>query len=134
MRSVPGSPDICFKSKKVAVFVDGEFWHGRNWEVARLRIKTRQDFWYAKIERNMVRDKRVNATLIRLGWEVLRFWDSEVLKNLNACADRVEETLRNKELSRLHRVYSYDTRFEESSMDYAAEDDTPLSDYGSLDI
>ncbi|MBQ9864289.1 MAG: DNA mismatch endonuclease Vsr [Bacteroidales bacterium] len=73
MRSVPGSPDICFKGRKVAVFVDGEFWHGRDWKDKRQRIQSNRDFWYAKIERNMVRDKRVDLRLKTLGWTVLRF-------------------------------------------------------------
>lgn len=112
VRSVPGSPDICFKSRKVAVFVDGEFWHGRDWAQNRHRIKTNQAFWYAKIERNIARDNRVNQRLDRMGWQVLRFWESEIRKHLSECADRVEEALREEQLRHLHRVYHYDTQYD----------------------
>lgn len=121
VRGVPGSPDICFKSKKVAVFVDGDFWHGNNWEVQKHRIKSNRDFWYAKIERNQARDQRVNQRLAIMGWEVLRFWETEVCKHLGHCADQVEEVLRGRQLQHLHRVYQYDTRYDD--LDFAAEDE-----------
>lgn len=112
VRGVPGSPDICFKSKKVAVFVDGDFWHGKNWEVQKQRIKSNRDFWYAKIERNQARDRRVNQRLATMGWRVLRFWETEVRKHLSCCADQVEEVLREEQLNHLHRVYHYDTQYD----------------------
>ena len=126
VRTVPGSPDICFKSRKVAVFVDGEFWHGRNWQQERQRIKSNRDFWYAKIERNMARDHRVNLRLRNMGWTVLRFWENEVRKHLSECADKVEEAIRERQLQHLHRVYEYDTKFE--SLDVAAEDEIEYSE------
>lgn len=112
VRGVPGSPDICFKSRKVAVFVDGEFWHGRNWIQSRQRIKSNQDFWYAKIERNMARDRRVDNKLKMMGWKVLRFWETDIRKHLMLCADRVEAVLRQEQLQHLHRVYQYDTQYD----------------------
>ena len=121
VRTVPGSPDICFKRRKVAVFVDGEFWHGRNWQHERQRIKSNRDFWYTKIERNMARDSRVNQRLHAMGWTVLRFWESEVRKHLSDCADRVEEALRQQQLQHLHRVYEYDTQYD--TLGVAAEEE-----------
>jgi len=121
VRTVPGSPDICFKSRKVAVFVDGEFWHGHNWQESRKRIKSNRDFWYAKIERNMTRDKNVDQRLHAMGWTVLRFWEDEVRKHLSQCADIVEDTLRQQQLHHLHHIYELDTRYD--SLDIAAEDD-----------
>lgn len=121
VRSVPGSPDICFKNRKVAVFVDGEFWHGHNWQVTRQRIKSNRDFWYAKIERNMARDKRVNQRLKDMGWTVLRFWENDVRKRLHYCADMVEEALRHVQLQHLHNVYQFDTRYDD--LNIAAEED-----------
>lgn len=128
VRGVVGTPDICFKRWKVAIFVDGEFWHGRNWGEAQHRIKSNRDFWYRKIERNMARDQRVNEELRNAGWTVLRFWDSEINASLEECADRIEAVLREERLSHLHRVYAYDTRYEalESASDFptlAAEDE-----------
>ncbi len=122
VRSVPGTPDICFKSRKVAVFVDGDFWHGRDWERARQRIKSNREFWYAKIERNMARDLRTDQRLQARGWRVLRFWASEVMKHLSECADRVEEVLREEHIQHLHRVYQYDTQYD-NMLDIAAEEE-----------
>ena len=122
VRSVPGTPDICFKSRKVAVFVDGDFWHGRDWERARQRIKSNREFWYAKIERNMARDLRTDQRLQVRGWRVLRFWASEVMKHLSECADRVEEVLREEQIHRLHRIYQYDTQYD-NMLDIAAEEE-----------
>lgn len=126
VRGVPGSPDICFKSKKVAVFVDGDFWHGNNWEVQKQRIKSNRDFWYAKIERNQARDQRVNQRLTAMGWKVLRFWETEIRKHLSRCADQVEDVLREEQLQHLHRVYQYDTRYE--SQYIAAEEELDWDD------
>lgn len=122
VRGIPGSPDICFKSRKVAVFVDGDFWHGRDWPEKKLRIKSNQEFWYTKIERNMARDQRVNERLERKGWTVLRFWESDIKKHLSNCVTQVEEALRREQLQHLHRVYQFDTQYE--NLDVAAEDET----------
>lgn len=128
VRGVAGTPDICFKERKVAVFVDGEFWHGRNWAEAKMRIKSNQEFWYRKIERNMARDSRNTLLLQQQGWEVLRFWDSEVRADVAQCADKVEAVLRQRDLLALHRSYRYDTRFDDLDIDYAAEEDLNYDD------
>lgn len=131
MRGVPGSPDLCFKSRKVAVFVDGEFWHGKDWESNKNRISTNREYWYAKIERNRERDQRVNIRLEKMGWKVIRFWDRDVKHDVGRCADLVVEALRWADLARLHRVYSYDTRFDDA-VGLAAEEDFELS-AGTMD-
>src|ERR1700756_5196002 len=56
-KKLPGNPDISMKKYKIAIFIDGEFWHGYNWEEKKTKIKTNRDFWIPKIERNMQRDK-----------------------------------------------------------------------------
>lgn len=89
--SIIGKPDIVFKGKKLVVFCDSEFWHGYDWENKKREIKTNQEFWYQKIERNIQRDKEVNAALEAAGWTVLRFWGKEILKNPVKCADMVQE-------------------------------------------
>lgn len=94
--AVFGKPDIAFLGKKVAVFCDSEFWHGYDWEHHRDDIKSHQEFWIPKIERNMERDKEVTAQLTHEGWVVLRFWGNEIKKNPAACADIIEEALRNR--------------------------------------
>lgn len=96
VQAVFGKPDIAFLGKKVAVFCDSEFWHGYDWEHHRDDIKSHQEFWIPKIERNMERDKEVTSQLTYEGWVVLRFWGNEIKKNPAACADIIEEALRNR--------------------------------------
>ena len=62
-KSVIGKPDFVIRGAKIAIFCDGEFWHGRNWEIRKYDHKSNCDFWYSKIERNIERDKEVNAKL-----------------------------------------------------------------------
>lgn len=88
--SVFGKPDIAFIGRKIAVFVDSEFWHGYDWETKKHEIKSNRDFWIRKIERNMERDREVNRYLRAEGWTVLRFWGNEIKRDVTACADQVE--------------------------------------------
>lgn len=84
-KKLPGNPDIVFTRYKIAIFCDGEFYHGYDWAVSRERIGTNRDFWINKIERNMQRDLQVNKQLEELGWVVLRFWGKEIKKNTETC-------------------------------------------------
>ncbi|MCL6266743.1 very short patch repair endonuclease [Flagellimonas myxillae] len=84
-----GKPDILLKKYRTAIFIDGEFWHGHNWEERKQRIKTNREFWIPKIERNIQRDQEVNQGLQELGYTVFRFWESEVKKNLDECLQKV---------------------------------------------
>lgn len=95
-KKVLGKPDIVFIGKKVAVFCDSEFWHGYDWSNKKREFKSHQDFWIPKIERNIARDKEVNEELKNLGWIVLRFWGNDIKKNLQACADQIERTVKSK--------------------------------------
>lgn len=96
VKTVFGKPDIAFIGKKIAVFVDSEFWHGFNWEVKQHEIKSNRDFWLAKIERNMERDKEVNEHLKNEGWLVLRFWGNDIKKDVVACADIIEAAFKER--------------------------------------
>lgn len=80
-KKLPGTPDIAITKYKIAVFIDGEFWHGHHWKKHKARLKRNRDYWIKKIEYNMQHDKKVNAELEQLGWTVLRFWSKPVLKN-----------------------------------------------------
>jgi DNA mismatch endonuclease, patch repair protein len=93
-KSVFGKPDLTFKRRKLAVFVDSEYFHGKDWESEKFRIKTNRGFWWPKIERNIQRDNEVNAELKKSGWTILRFWSKEVEKNLDYCVSIIEENLR----------------------------------------
>lgn len=80
-----GRPDISIMKYKLAIFVDGEFWHGYNWNERQNAIKSNRDFWIPKIERNMQRDREVNRKLTEQGFTVMRFWSHELKNNLNRC-------------------------------------------------
>ena len=92
-RTVFGKPDLTFKGLKIAVFVDSEYFHGKDWVINKHRIKTNQKFWWNKIESNMRRDLQVNQQLKREGWKILRFWSQEVNKNLRTCTQKVERLI-----------------------------------------
>ena len=91
-----GKPDIVFIGKKIAIFCDSEFWHGFDWETKKHEIKSRQEFWIPKIERTIERDKEVTQALEEQGWLVMRFWGKQIQKNCAACADKVEEALKER--------------------------------------
>lgn len=93
---IVGKPDIAFFWKKVVVSCDSEFWHGFNWEERKKDIKSNQDFWIPKIERNIQRDIEVNKQLTEEGWIVLRFWGHDIKKNCCKCADKIQESLKEK--------------------------------------
>ncbi len=84
-----GKPDILLKKYRTAIFIDGEYWHGYNWEQRKPKVKTNREFWIAKIERNMQRDREVNAELQRLGYTVFRFWETEIKKELDTSLQKV---------------------------------------------
>jgi len=78
-KTVFGKPDLTFKKLKITVFVDSEFWHGKDWQTRKHDHKSNQAFWIAKIERNIERDKEVNRQLLKERWIILRFWGNTVL-------------------------------------------------------
>lgn len=88
-KSVFGKPDLVFKKHKIAVFVDSEFFHGKDWETEKFKIKSNQDFWHKKIARNIERDQEVNKYLIDNNWQVLRFWSKDIKKNLEECVNQI---------------------------------------------
>lgn len=116
-KGVPGTPDFSFRGAKTAVFCDGEFWHGRNWESAKKRIKSNQDFWYSKIERNRENDRKVTSQLRSEGWTVIRFWESDIKNHLEDCVCEIQEALGNRERSQIRSLYVKDLEME----DIAAE-------------
>lgn len=75
---LPGKPDIVFGSKKVAVFVDGDWWHGRHYEKEHKKYTS---FWQQKIKKNMLRDQIVNNELKKMGWTVFRVWQKDMMKD-----------------------------------------------------
>ena len=97
VKDLPGKPDIAIKKYKIAVFIDGEFWHGFNWEDKKPRIKRNREYWIPKIERNMQRDQQNTRRLQEMGWTVFRFWEQKLKKNFQLCLEAViEEVERRK--------------------------------------
>ena len=91
-----GCPDFVSLGPRVAVFCDGDFWHGKDWLVRRQKLANGHNskYWVAKILRNMERDRQVSCELQRNGWEVLRMWESDIRADLNGAVSTVEEALR----------------------------------------
>ena len=94
-----GKPDLVFLRKQIAIFIDGEFWHGYNFEEIKNRLKSNKEFWLEKIERNMERDFEITQFLVEQGWAVLRFWDFEIKNDLSRCADKIEHTVKIREIA-----------------------------------
>ncbi|MGM9478214.1 very short patch repair endonuclease [Pedobacter sp. GSP4] len=88
-KNFPGKPDLTINKYRLAIFVDGDFWHGYEWEKKKSVLKTNTAFWIPKIERNMQRDEYINALLNSKGYTVMRFWEHEVKENLSACVNQV---------------------------------------------
>jgi DNA mismatch endonuclease Vsr len=100
-RSVFGTPDLTFKRYKIAIFVDGEFWHGKDWHLRKHDHKTNIEFWHNKIERNIQRDKEVNKKLTEDGWLVIRFWSKDVLKNIESCINQIIQAIDERKQSKI---------------------------------
>ena len=94
-KNLPGKPDIALTKYKIAVFCDGEFFHGKDWEVLKPRLEksNNSDFWISKISRNRERDDEVNKQLLFQGWTVIRFWGEDIKKNLDECVRVIEEAI-----------------------------------------
>ncbi len=100
-RDVLGKPDLVFRRWRVAVFVDGAFWHGHPnhyWGQS-------GPFWDQKIERNRERDRRVNAELVQAGWTVVRLWDFEVARHVARGVNRVQGALAEAKAAALSQSF-----------------------------
>ena len=105
-KALPGSPDIVLTKYKIAIFGDSEFFHGKDWEILKLRLEKGKnpDFWIKKIERNRNRDCENDRQLLFLGYTVLHFWGQDITKHTDECLQAIEEAI-------------WDIKFSDSSMD-----------------
>lgn len=99
VKSLPGKPDIVFTKVKIAVFCDGDFWHGHNWAIRGLEslnkeLESYSPFWRKKIIGNIQRDRESTARLEADGWTVMRFWESDIKRDATKCADAIEDRYR----------------------------------------
>ena len=93
-KALPGSPDIVLTKYKIAIFCDSEFFHGKDWEILKLRLEKGKnpDFWIKKIERNRNRDYENDKKLLFLGYTVLHFWGQDISKHTDECLQAIEDT------------------------------------------
>lgn len=105
-RALPGSPDIVLTKYKIAIFCDSEFFHGKDWEILKLRLEKGKnpDYWIKKIERNKKRDYENDKKLLFLGYTVLHFWGKDITKHTKECLQAIEESI-------------WDSKFSDSSID-----------------
>ena len=86
VRDLPGSPDIVFRRAKIAVFVDGDFWHGYQFQDWQDRVAL---FWREKIAKNRDRDQKANKALESLGWKIIRVWQHDIESDVHAVVARI---------------------------------------------
>jgi len=91
VKDLPGKPDIVFSSAKVAVFIDGDFWHGYRFPVWRQKAS---EFWQRKIQGNRERDQRNFRKLRSEEWKVIRIWQHEIERDIGGCVDRIARAVR----------------------------------------
>lgn len=94
VRNLPGSPDIVFSKNKLAVFIDGDFWHGYRYPKWRHKLSK---FWQDKIETNRRRDKRNFQKLRRMGWKVIRIWEHQIKTDLEGVVNKITNAMNSNE-------------------------------------
>lgn len=100
--TLPGRPDLVISKYRVAVFCDGDFWHGRRWgeRKRRLAVGWNAAYWLAKIERNRSRDREVTRTLRKLGWTVIRVWESDVRRDPLDAVIKISRAIKQNRIGR----------------------------------
>lgn len=98
LRELPGRPDVVLSASQVAIFCDGDFWHGRHWRTRRARLLrgANSRYWIAKIRTNIARDHRTDRHLRRLGWMVVRLWETDILTDTESAADAVCQAVKGR--------------------------------------
>lgn len=96
-KKLPGTPDIVITKYKIAIFVDGEFWHGKNFEKNKTKLKNNRDYWIEKIEENIKRDIKNDTLLQQKGWIPVHFWSKDVIKDVNSCISIIEDFIKLEE-------------------------------------
>lgn len=94
-KDLPGKPDIVLTKEKIAIFCDGEFFHGKDWEILKPQLEkgNNSQYWINKISKNRARDDEINKRLLFMGWTVIRFWGRDIVKNTDECVRVIEEAI-----------------------------------------
>ena len=105
-KEIPGRPDIVLTKYKIAIFCDGEFFHGKDWEVLKPRLEQGKnpEYWVKKIQRNIDRDDEKDKELLFQGWTVIHFWGKDIITNTDECVRVIEETILDIKLSEVGGV------------------------------
>ena len=105
-KNLPGTPDIALTKYKIAIFCDGEFFHGKDWEVLKPRLEQGKnpEYWVKKIQRNIDRDDEKDKELLFQGWTVIHFWGKDIITNTDECVRVIEETILDIKLSEVGGV------------------------------
>lgn len=98
LSSLPGHPDIVLTKYHIAVFCDGDFFHGYDLTKTESQLKTNKEFWQRKIERNRTRDREVDAALVSQGYLVLRFWEHEIRNDPDGVLHEIEDAIALRQL------------------------------------
>lgn len=93
---LPGSPDIALTKYRIAIFIDGEFWHGKDFEQRKNKLKNNKDYWIEKIQENIDRDLRNDKLLRQMDWYPIHFWSNDVIKYCNQCIDEIIYTIEDR--------------------------------------
>ena len=88
-KALPGSPDIALAKYRIAIFIDGEFWHGKDFEQRKTKLKNNKDYWIEKIQENIDRDVKNDKLLRQMEWYPIHFWSNDVIKYCNQCVEEV---------------------------------------------
>lgn len=100
-KQLPGSPDIAITKYNIAIFVDGEFWHGKDFEIKKSKLKNNKDYWIMKIEENLHRDAKNDKLLNGMGWISIHFWSKDIERNLSYCLNVIEDFIDYQMVGRL---------------------------------
>lgn len=92
-KDIYGRPDFCFRNKKLVIFCDSDFWHGKKFLEGE-KFKTNTDFWESKIKRNIERDKEVNEYLHENGWTIIRLWEKQIKKDTDGCVKLIFDQIK----------------------------------------
>ena len=95
-KALPGSPDIALTKYRIAIFIDGEFWHGKDFEQRKTKLKNNKDYWIEKIQENIDRDLRNDKLLRQMDWYPIHFWSNDVIKYCNQCIDEIIYTIEDR--------------------------------------
>ena len=95
-KALPGAPDIALTKYRIAIFIDGEFWHGKDFEQRKNKLKNNKDYWIEKIQENIDRDLRNDKLLRQMDWYPIHFWSNDVIKYCNQCIDEIIYTIEDR--------------------------------------